>query len=135
MLSVFIKNSIVPLLLRFGLAVVFIYHGYQKVGSGDLGTNWMPGPDPLPGIAQLAIAWGELIGGLALAVGFLTRFAALGIIAIMAGAVATVHGVKGFALPGYEYNFVLIVMAACLVLGGPGPFAVDRVFRLRQRTQ
>ncbi len=84
---------------------------------------------------QLAVAWGELIGGIALAVGFLTRLAALGIIAIMAGAIALVHGPHGFSLPmGYEYNFAIICMCLCLVLGGPGPFAVDRVFRLRRQT-
>lgn len=83
---------------------------------------------------QLAVAWGELIGGIALAAGFLTRLAALGIIAIMAGAIAIVHGPHGFSLPkGYEYNFALISMCLCLVLGGPGPFAVDRIFRFRRR--
>jgi putative oxidoreductase len=135
MFSAMVKNVFVPLLLRLGLAVVFIYHGYGKIGNSDLGSNWMQGPDPQPGIVQLLIAWGELLGGLALAVGFLTRLAALGIIAIMAGAIATVHFAHGFGLQnqGYEYNFVLIVMAVCVVLGGPGPIAVDYFFRLRHR--
>jgi putative oxidoreductase len=135
MFSVFAKNVIVPLLLRLGLAAVFIFHGYSKISGEGVGARWMPGPDPLPSILQLAVAWGELLGGLAVAVGFLTRLAALGLIAIMAGAVATVHGAHGFDLSqgGFEYNFVLIIMCVCLVLGGPGPLAVDRIFRLRDR--
>jgi putative oxidoreductase len=135
MFSGLVKNVVVPLLLRLGLAVVFIYHGYQKVGNSHLGSDWMPGPDAPSTVVQFLVAWGELIGGLALAVGFLTRLAALGIIAIMAGAIATIHFSHGFSSQnqGYEYNFVLIVMAACVVLGGPGPIAVDRVFRMRQR--
>jgi putative oxidoreductase len=134
MFSVFAKNVIVPLLLRLGLAAVFIFHGYGKISGPGVGANWMQGQDALPSILQLAVAWGELLGGLAVAVGFLTRLAALGLIAIMAGAIATVHFAHGFALPqGYEYNFVLIIMCAGLVLGGPGPLAVDRIFRLRDR--
>jgi putative oxidoreductase len=84
---------------------------------------------------QLAIAWGELVGGIAMLVGFLTRLAALGLIAIMAGAIATVHWPHGFSLQtgGYEYNLTLIVMCLCLFLGGPGPLSIDRVFRLRRR--
>lgn len=81
------------------------------------------------------MAWGELIGGIALAVGFLTRLAAVGIIVIMIGAIATVHWPHGFDITkgGFEYNFTLIVMCLCLVLGGPGPVAVDRFFRLRRQ--
>ena len=46
--------------------------------------------EPQPAVVQLAVAWGQLIGGIALGVGFLTRLAALGIIVIMLGAIATV---------------------------------------------
>jgi len=135
MFSEFFKTVFAPLLLRLGLAAVFIFHGLDKIGK-DGGAAWMPaGPDALPGVLQLAVAWGELIGGCALAVGFLSRLAAAGIIAIMAGAVATVHWPHGFSLQsgGYEYTFVLIVMALCILIGGPGPLAVDRIFRLRHR--
>ena len=93
---------------------------------------------------QALVAWGELLGGAALAVGFLTRLAALGIIAIMAGAIATVHWEQGFALhavegpagpmpAGFEYNFALIVMCLAVVLLGGGTLAVDRVFRVGPR--
>jgi putative oxidoreductase len=84
----------------------------------------------------MAVAWGELIGGIALALGFLTRLAALGIIAIMAGAIYMVHLPHGFDIRdhGCEYCVVLIVMSLCLVLGGPGPLAADWVlFRTRRR--
>jgi putative oxidoreductase len=121
-----------PLLLRLGLAAVFLFHGWQLVGGPERqwGAAWNPN---LPVPAQMAVAWGELLGGGALAVGLLTRVAALGIIAIMAGAIYTVHLPNGFDIQkqGYEYNVVLIVMCLCLVLGGPGPLALDRLFRRR----
>ena len=79
--------------------------------------------------AQVAVAWGQLIGGIALAVGFLTRLAALGIAIIMGGAIATVHWPHGFSIQdhGYEYNFVLIVICVAVMLLGPGNFAVDHL--------
>lgn len=31
MMENMIRNAVVPLVLRFGLAVIFIYHGSQKI--------------------------------------------------------------------------------------------------------
>jgi putative oxidoreductase len=128
-----VKGTLVPLLLRLGLAVIFIYHGLKLVSAEtNWGTNWNPS---LAMPAQAAAAWGQLVGGVALAVGFLTRLAALGIIAIMAGAIATVHWEHGFDIRehGFEYNFAIIIMCLVLIVLGPGPLAVDRVFHLRAR--
>ena len=131
------KNTLVPLILRLGLAVIFIYHGMGKIQKegAEFGAAWMKGDDAQPAIVQMLVAWGELIGGIALALGFLTRFAAIGIALIMAGAIWTVHGPKGFGLQhgGYEYNFAILVMCAAVFLLGGGTLAVDRVFRLRPR--
>ena len=140
------KNILVPLLLRAGLAVVFIFHALPKVSQeNEWGAAWatnmakeakQPVLEPLQSpAAQLAVAWGELIGGIALALGFLTRLAALGIAAIMVGAIYTVHGQHGFSMQnqGYEYHFVLLIICASLMLLGGGVLAVDRVFRLRRR--
>jgi putative oxidoreductase len=135
MLDTLCKNTLVPLILRLGLAVIFIFHGLGKVNADtDWGTNWNPS---LPLYQQVLVAWGELVGGAALGLGFLTRLAALGIIAIMAGAIATIHGERGFSAQdqGYEYNFAIIVMCAAVLLMGGGTLAADRVFfRGRRRT-
>jgi putative oxidoreductase len=134
MFSEFFKVVFVPLLLRLVLAAVFIFHGWDKIGA-EAGTNWHHGPDAPPSILQLVVAWGELIGGIAMAVGFLTRLAGLGLIAIMAAAIATTTWPQGFSnvAHGYEYNMVIIVVCVCLVLGGPGPLSLDRIFRVRRR--
>jgi putative oxidoreductase len=144
MFSTFAKNTIVPLLLRLTLAAIFIFHGLDLVGGPDneWGASWMkpekmPDPSKVPPAAvQLAVAWGQLLGGVAMVFGFLTRLAAVGLILIMAGAIALVHAPHGFDARhgGFEYNFAIIMMGLGLVLGGPGPLAVDRFFRLR-RTQ
>jgi putative oxidoreductase len=138
MLSYYANTVLNPLLLRAMLAAIFIFHGYNLVGGDtELGSNWMPKELAQPAPVQMAAAWGELVGGIALAFGFLTRIAALGIIAIMVGAIAQVHWPNGFDITkhGYEYNLAIITMCACLVLGGPGPIAVDRWFSLRRQRE
>lgn len=138
MFTQFCKNVIVPALLRLALAAIFIYHGLDLVGGegNEMGARWMKGEDVPAAPVQLAVAWGQLIGGIAMALGFLTRLAAVGLIAVMVGAIYRVHWEHGFDIQkhGYEYNFAIIIMALCLVLSGPGPFAVDRFFRFRRRT-
>jgi len=143
MYETFSVRVLVPVLLRFALAVVFVYHGMEKVRGDEqhntkIGSHWMqahgvPDDQALPAALQLAVAFGELVGGLALALGLLTRYAAVGIIMIMAGAIATVHGSKGFGMQagGFEYNFVIIIVATCLVLIGGGTFALDRILKIK----
>jgi putative oxidoreductase len=130
----FALRLFVPLLLRLGLAAIFIYHGGHLVlDEGHAwGTNWNPN---LPPPVQALVAWGQLLGGIAMLLGFLTRPAAVGLAIIMVGAIATVHWPHGFSAPqGWEYNFLIIIVCAALVLLGGGTVAVDRVFRLRRRT-
>lgn len=81
---------------------------------------------------QYAVAWGELLGGVALLLGLLTRLAALGLIVIQVGAIWTVTALHGFSFTrggGYEYNIALIAMLLALVIMGGGHWAVDRFFR------
>jgi putative oxidoreductase len=134
MIDAVTKNTLAPLILRLCLAAVFIYHGMDLVSKSG-GTAWNSEMSvPL----QAAVAWGQLLGGIAMLLGFLTRLAAIGLAAIMAGAIATVHLPHGFAInnpegQGYEYNVVLIGICLVLVLTGGGTLAVDRWFRLRRK--
>jgi putative oxidoreductase len=128
------KNMLAPLVLRLGLAVIFIHHGLGKINeTTNWGTKWMG--DKQPAHVQGAVAWGELIGGIAMSVGFLARLAGLGLAAIMGGAIYMVHGEKGFDLSkgGYEYNFAIIIMCVAVILLGAGTLSLDRVlWRKRQ---
>jgi putative oxidoreductase len=139
MLQSFAMRTLLPIILRATLAVVFIYHGLEKVTpDSGYGIRWMPAPADgsagLPMGLQLAVAWGELLGGVAIALGLLTRIAALGIIGIMAGAIVTVTG-HTFSLlnKGFEYNFVLIMVALALIITGAGTLSLDQVIRVKMR--
>jgi uncharacterized membrane protein YphA (DoxX/SURF4 family) len=86
--------------------------------------------------AQLAVAWGELLGGIALLLGLLTRVATVGLIIIQLGAIWTVTGFLGFAGlqgVGYEYNVALIAMCAAVFLLGGGAWSLDRLIQKRAK--
>jgi putative oxidoreductase len=134
------KDNLVALILRIGLAVIFLYHGLEKIITGSAGSTWIhqmneKGPYMVPesltfsGI-QLLVAWGEFLGGLALAVGLLTRLASLGLIIIQLGAIYLVTAPRGFSFErggGYEYNLALVAMCLALMVLGAGMWSVDSV--------
>ncbi len=129
-------------IVRIVLGVIFFMHGAQKV------LGWFEGPGlqtfvgmmtqmGTPAVLAYAVAFGELLGGLGLIAGLLSRVAAGGVGIIMIGAIVTVHWKNGFFLNwfltpgkghGYEYNLALIAMSLGVVLGGSGCLALDRLF-------
>lgn len=122
------------LLLRMTVGLALAAHGSQKVlgwfgGYGPDGTGrFMETLGFRPGRRHaLAAGYVELVGGLLLAIGFLTPLAAALIASVMVVATATVHWKNGFfaASGGYELNLVLGVAALTLAFTGPGLLSLD----------
>jgi putative oxidoreductase len=71
--------------------------------------------------------------------GFLGRIAALGIMAVMAGAVALVHAPFGFFMnwagtnrgEGYEFHLLAIGIALAIFVSGSGPLSLDNALSRR----
>jgi putative oxidoreductase len=113
-----------------------IAHGAQKVlGSfGGPGFNeFISGTTPFgfmrPAWAWLAAAaFSELVGGVLIALGLLTRVGAFCIACVMITAIAGIHWGNGFfaANRGYEYPLSLLAMALALLIAGGGQASVDR---------
>jgi putative oxidoreductase len=116
------------LLLRIVVGVIFAVHGSQKLfgGGGLEETVAKMGGGMLPYLVTI----GEFFGGVGLIIGFLTRFSAASLIVIMVGAIAMVHGKKGFFMSdgGFEYNLALIGLLLPILLCGPGKFSIGRLF-------
>jgi putative oxidoreductase len=79
--------------------------------------------------ARLAAA-SELLTGTCLLLGFLTSFAGLGLVGLMAVAFWTVHKGNGLLITGqgWEYNLVLGTIGVVVATIGAGRWSLDNVF-------
>lgn len=113
------------LLLRVALAILFFAHAYLKlVVFKPAGSYKYFESLGLPGwVAYVSIA-AELLGGLALLVGFWPRLAALALVPLMVGTVVKVHGKAGFWFTnpngGWEYPVFWIIALLAVALLGDG---------------
>ena len=125
------------LVVRIALGAILIAHGAQKVFSfglaGVTGAMTQMGA-PAPAIVAPLVMAAELLGGIAILLGFLTRIAAIGNIVVQLGAIVLVHLAGGFFLPkGYEFNLALVGMALALAIAGAGRWSVDEALSARSR--
>jgi len=121
------------LMLRVGLGLTMAAHGYGKFFTGGriAGTaGWFDSMGMKPGkVHAILAASGEVLAGLFLALGLLTPFAALGFVGLMTVAWWTVHRDSGFFIikEGWEYVFILGLVAVCIATIGPGEWSLDHL--------
>jgi uncharacterized membrane protein YphA (DoxX/SURF4 family) len=145
------KNSLGLLVLRLGLGAIFLYQGCEKITRA--GTRWgsewhytgpplrapfgammnpPPRPEHLPAAVQLTVSWGQVVCGLALVLGALTRWAATGLIVLRLGAIGIFTIQDHFSFPegrGYAENLAMLVMCGAVILLGGGSLALDQLCR------
>jgi len=130
------KAGAAAVILRVPVGLILAAHGAQKLfawfgGYGLEGTGqWMASIGLEPGY-WLALMAGsaEFFGGIALALGLLTRPAAIVTAFTMLIAIFSVHINNGLFMAnnGYEYALTLLVATAALAVQGAGSFSVDSV--------
>jgi putative oxidoreductase len=142
-----------PIPLRLIVGCGFVSHGCSKIAHGPehfiaiLHAIGVPSPE-IMGWATILV---ELTGGLAILVGAFVLPASLPMAAVLLAAIFTVHLQYGFSSikiqavtaagaqfgpPGFELDLLYLACLATLVLGGPGPFAVDGLLaRLKSKRQ
>jgi putative oxidoreductase len=122
--------------LRLALGIVMVAHGAQKVFGfwGGKGFNAFIGNDPpfafmRPGwLWMSAAALTELVGGLLVLAGLLTRIGALFIAVVMLVAMLGVHwGAFFVGNRGIEYMVALLGIALALMIAGGGQASIDRM--------
>lgn len=126
-----------PLALRLLVGLIMAAHGLGKLEAGP-GEVWGGFFASLGIPAPVAAAWVvtivELVGGVFLIVGFLTRIVGLLFTGVMIGAITLVSADLGLRTtangPGADLNLALLAGALALVLLGPGRIALDRVLGL-----
>ncbi len=123
------------LLLRIGLGIMFIRHGWPKISGGT--ETWtfvgrmVLGDDVSAGLAApmgLLAALSEFGGGILLVFGLLFRPATLFLFFTMAGAV-TYHLKKGDTFQGYSHALEAGIVFVALMVSGPGRYALDTLVR------
>ncbi len=125
------------LVLRLIVGLTFAGHGAQKLfgAFGGPGLGGMAAGLEQSGIKPgrpyaLIAGCAELFGGLLLAAGWFTPFAAAALTAVMTTAVLTVHLKNGFwnTNGGFEFNLALVAALFALSGAGPGEWSLDNAF-------
>jgi putative oxidoreductase len=139
-----------PLPLRLVIGYGFLAHGWAKLSRGPAGFAKLLEQigAPLPEATAWASTLIEVLGGLAILAGAFVAAASLPLIVLMLVAMFTVHLRYGFSAintigltadgpqfgpPGYEVNLLYIAGLLALILGGAGPFSIDRLLARRKR--
>jgi putative oxidoreductase len=119
-------------ILRIMVALLFVEHGLVKLAHFPAANPAIP--DPLPALL-VAAAIIEVAGGLLVAAGLFTRIAAFICSGEMAVAYFTAHAARGFwpAVNGGEAAILFCFLFLYLVFAGPGGWALDALFRKRNR--
>jgi putative oxidoreductase len=133
--------SLALFIVRVVLGVIFFAHGAQKVlgwfggyGLEATAKHFASMGMPLP--VAYTVCFVEFLSGIGLIVGFLARLCAIGVAAVMIGAMASMHWQHGFFLNvelkpgkghGIEYNLALLAMALAVLIEGAGAFSIDRL--------
>jgi putative oxidoreductase len=140
----------IPLRLIVGYG--FMEHGFAKLAKGPdafaniLQAMGVPGPHFMAWSTILV----EILGGLAVILGAFVTLASLPMAAVLLVAMFTVHLPYGFSSikikavtaagaqfgpPGYEVDLLYLACLAALVLGGPGPLAIDGLIKKRRKVR
>jgi putative oxidoreductase len=122
-------------LVRFATGIIIVPHGMQKL-FGMWGGNFQNyvaffskvGLEPAVPLVYL-VGITEFVGGICLAIGFLTRFWAAGLFINLTVAWAVVHLPNGmfWTRGGIEFPLLWSILCIAFFLRGGGEYSVDRM--------
>jgi putative oxidoreductase len=138
--------------LRLVIGYGFMAHGWAKLNRGPAGFAKLLEQigAPLPVVMAWVSTFVELLGGLAILAGALVAIVSIPLIVMMLVAMFTVHLRYGFSTihtigltadgpqfgpPGYEINLLYVAGLLALILGGAGPFSIDRLLARRRQSR
>lgn len=128
-----------PLALRIGIGVVYFVHGIGKlfaIGPAAVGVTGFTGflgslGVPAPALFAWIVTLVEVVGGLAILLGVLTRYAAALVAVDALVATLIYHAPNGFVVTqnGFEFTLVNFFAALALVATGAGAYSLERAIR------
>lgn len=120
-------------ILRITLGTILVAHALLKILVFTLpGTAGFFASQGFPGWMAYPVVLIELLGGVAMVMGFQTRLAAIVAIPVLLGALL-VHSVNGWLFTsqngGWEYPALLVVLAVVVAMLGDGAFSLAAALR------
>lgn len=110
------------MVMRLALGAMALGHGLMKIFDfGFAGTAGFFASLGLPGILAYAVILVEVVGGVMLILGVLTRWVALVLAVILVGAIVFVHLADGL----WEYPLFLLASSVAVALLGSGAHALE----------
>ncbi len=118
-------------ILRVSMGVLFLAHVWLKLviftPAGTVGFFESLG---FPGFLAYIVIAAELAGGIALIVGFATRWVTLALVPVLLGSIYAPHGAAGFFFSneggGWEFPAFWTVTLMVQALLGDGAFSLNR---------
>ena len=122
-----VLNDIVFIGLRSAIGVIFILHGMMKFNPGF--ANFLPNMG-IPPEMQIPIALAEVVPGILLIVGVLSRFSSALLSIIMIGAIFHVKGAQSITGDGgVELDLILLASALVIMIAGPGRISLSQAIK------
>ncbi len=114
--------------LRSAIGAIFIAHGVGKFDAGFIG--FLTGPLGLPAEMQIPIALAELIPGILIIIGVLSRISASLLSIIMLGAIFYVKGASNLTgQGGFELDLILLASSLLIIVKGPGRISLSHIIK------
>ena len=122
-----ILNDVVFMGLRSAVGVIFILHGMMKFNPGF--ANALPNMG-LPPEMQIPIALAEVVPGILLIIGVLSRFSGALLSIVMIGAIFHVKGAQSMTGDGgVEIDVILLAASLIIMIAGPGRISLSQAIK------
>jgi len=126
-----ILNDIVIMGLRSVVGTIFIVHGIPKFNPGF--TNFLTN-NGIPVEMQIPIALVELVPGILLIIGILSRWSASLLSIDMLGAIFIIKGAQNLTgNGGVEIDLILLVSSLVIMIVGPGRISLAHIIKKMPR--
>ena len=117
------KRELGMFILRVVVGIVFIAHGWQKIGNIEGVIGFFDSLGFAPFLAYV-VAYAEFLGGIAILLGIYSRLAGYLLAVVMLVAIFKVK-LSGGLLGGYELDLVLLASLLAISWNGAGPYSVS----------
>ncbi|MDZ4150873.1 DUF5661 family protein [Methylicorpusculum sp.] len=131
-------SAIGMFIIRVGVGLIFVGHGFLKIMGGPETWLWLGSQMANFGIAAWPTAWGfaamasEFLGGICLTLGFATRIAAFFMSTVMIVAFRY-HMAHGDAYALYSYPLTMLAVLVGFLVAGAGAYSLDAMLARRAK--